>query len=76
MPPKCPMCNQETSLERSIQGGRIATDYFCNDCRIVWFTGEDKKMHIGVSSTHSKASKLNDEEFENLVKRITDYERQ
>ena len=32
-------------------------------------------MKITVSGTHSRASKLSDEEFEGLLKRIADYER-
>ena len=73
MPP-CPICNRETIPEGAIQGGMKVTDHVCENCNIVWYINTDKKMHIGVSSTHSRASKLNDTDFEKLLKRIADYE--
>ena len=42
---------------------------------IVWYLDTGKKMKITVSGTHSRASKLTDEEFEMLMKRIADYEK-
>lgn len=75
MPQNCPICNQETTPERKIQGSKRVTDYVCENCNIVWFKDEDEKLKITVSSTHSRASKLSDDDFEKLMKRIADYER-
>jgi len=73
--PHCRICNQETTPERAIRGSRRVTEYVCENCNIAWYIGADKKMHIGVSSTHSRASKLNEDDFKKLLKRIADYER-
>lgn len=71
----CLICNQKTVPERAIRGGTRVTEYVCENCNIVWYIDTDKKMKINISSTHSKASKLRDEDFEKLLKRIADYER-
>ena len=71
----CPICSQETIPERAIRGGKRITDYVCDNCNIVWYIDTDGKMQITVSSTHSRASKLSDDDFEKLMKRIADYER-
>jgi transposase-like protein len=76
MSQNCPICSQETSPERKIHGTQRATDYVCEDCNIVWFKDTDGKLKITVSSTHSRASKLSDADFEKLMKRIADYEGQ
>ncbi len=74
MSQNCPICSQETEPERKIHGIRRVTDYVCENCSIVWSLDANKKMQITVSSTHSRASKLGDEDFERLMRRIADYE--
>lgn len=75
MSQNCPICNQETAPERKIHGSQRVTDYVCDNCSVVWYKDEDEKLQITVSSTHSRASKLSDDDFEKLMKRILDYER-
>jgi cytidylate kinase len=75
MSPECPICGRETKKERSIHGGRIIEDYVCEDCSIAWYLDSDLKWRIRVSSTHSIASKLNDEGFQRLLKKIEKYEK-
>lgn len=75
MPDKCPICKKETTPERAIKGGRKVTDYVCEYCNIVWYIDTDKNMRIGISATHSRASKMNDDDFKKLLKRIADYEK-
>jgi transposase-like protein len=71
----CPICEQETVIERGIRGGKRITNYVCENCNIVWYTDPEGDMKITVSGTHSRASKLSDDEFEKLTKKILDYER-
>ncbi|MBU2560080.1 hypothetical protein KKA03_04205 [archaeon] len=75
MSQNCPICSKETSPERKIHGSQRATEYVCENCNIVWFKDTDNKMKITISSTHSRASKLGDADFEKLMKRIAEYER-
>lgn len=75
MPDICPICSQETLPERKIHGTQRFTDYVCENCNIVWYKDADGKLQITVSSTHSRASKLSDSDFEKLMKRIADYEK-
>ncbi len=71
----CPICQETTVLERAIRGGgKTEIHYVCENCAIAWVVGKNNKMHIAVSSTHSRASKMNDEEFAELTKRIAEYE--
>lgn len=61
--------------QRMLRDGTRFTDYLCEKCNIVWYIGTDRKMHIKLSSTHSMASKLNDDDFKVLTDRIIEYER-
>jgi uncharacterized protein YbaR (Trm112 family) len=73
---KCPICKGETKIKRSISGkGEMVEDFICESCHIAWYIPEGKKIpKIRVSTTHSMASKLTDEEFEELLKKIKEYE--
>jgi uncharacterized Zn finger protein len=71
----CPICSQETAPERAIRGGSRVTDYVCDNCNIIWYKDTDGKLQITVSSTHSRASKLSDDEFEKLIKKISEYQK-
>jgi transposase-like protein len=75
MPQNCPICDQETAPETTIRGSTRVTNYVCENCKIVWYLDTGGKMKITVSGTHSRASKLSDEDFEILMKRISDYEK-
>ncbi len=75
MPHNCPICNRETTPERALRGSMRVTEQVCESCDIAWHIDTDKRLRIAVSSTHSRASKLNDDDFEKLLKRIADYER-
>jgi|GEM_PF-5470506 hypothetical protein len=73
---KCPICKKETRLKRVIgEGGEILKDYICENCYIGWYIPESGGApKIRVSTTHSIAQKLSDEEFKKLLERIRKYE--
>lgn len=71
---KCPICGGETKKKRSIHGGEMIEDFICESCSIAWYV-DTGRPRIRISTTHSIASKMDDEEFKGLLRKIEEYEK-
>ncbi len=67
---KCKVCGSETELVRSKIAEGMRTDHICRKCNIAWYIDEDGHYRIRLSTTHTLASNLNEEEFKKMIETV------